>query len=142
MLTIKRLSLADAETILDAAQAKAEELKVPQDIAVVDESGYLIAFRRMDGAKFSAVEIAVNKAFTSAGGRRATREYKEVAGPTGPAFGLHTQIQGRFTIIGGGIPVVVDGNVIGAVGVSSGSAVQDHEVAAAGIDAFMSSVAA
>lgn len=140
MLNIKRLSLGDAKTILAAAEKKAEELGVPQDIAVVDESGYLIAFTRMDGAKFSAIEIAVNKAFTSAGGRRATRDYKEMAGAGGPAFGLHTQLGGRFTIIGGGVPIVVEGQVVGAVGVSSGSAVQDHDVAEAGIAAFMATL--
>lgn len=136
MLTIKRLSLRDANTILDAAEKKATEIGVPQDIAVVDESGYLVAFRRMDGAKFSAIEIAINKALTSAGGRRPTRDYKELAGAGGAAFGLHTQLGGRFTIIGGGVPIVVDGQVVGAVGVSSGSAVQDHDVAEAGIAAF------
>jgi uncharacterized protein GlcG (DUF336 family) len=140
MLTVRRLSLEDAKTILEAAERKATEIGVPQDIAVVDESGYLLTFSRMDGAKFSAIEIAINKALTSAGGRRATREYKEVAGPNGPAFGLHTQLGGRFTIVGGGIPVVVDGQVVGAVGVSSGSAAQDHEVADAGIAAFLATL--
>ncbi len=140
MLTIKRLSLADAELILDACASKAREVGTPKDMAVVDESGYLIAFRRMDGAKFSAVEIAINKAFTSAGGGRATREYKEVAGPGGPAFGIHTQLQGRFCILGGGIPVVVDGQIIGAVGISSGAATEDHTVAEAGVQAFLASL--
>ncbi len=137
MLTIKRLSLADANLILDACESKAREVGTPKDMAVVDESGYLIAFRRMDGAKFSAVEIAINKAFTSAGGGRATREYKEVAGPGGPAFGLHTLLQGRFCIIGGGIPIVVDGQIVGAVGISSGAAGEDHVVGEAGVKAFL-----
>lgn len=139
MLTVKRLSLSDAELILDACQKKAVEVGTPKDIAVVDESGHLIAFRRMDGAKYSSVEIAINKAFTSSGGGRATRDYKAVAGPGGAAFGLHTQFQGRFTILGGGIPVVVDGAIVGAVGVSSGAADEDHAVAEAGIAAFMMS---
>ena len=137
MLNLKRLSLADAQVILDACQKKAVEVGTPKDMAVVDESGYLIAFRRMDGAKFSAVEIAINKAFTSAGGGRPTRDYKTVAGAGGPAFGLHTQLQGRFTIIGGGVPVVVGGQIVGAVGISSGAADEDHAVAEAGIAAFL-----
>ena len=139
MLTIKRLSLADAQIILDACQRKAVEVGVPKDMAVVDESGHLIAFRRMDGAKFSSVEIAINKAFTSSGGGRATRDYKAVAGAGGAAFGLHTQFQGRFTILGGGIPVIVDGQIVGAVGISSGAADEDHAVGEAGIAAFMAS---
>lgn len=137
MLTIKRLSLADAKTIADACEAKAKEVGTPKDIAIVDESGYLIEFRRMDGAKFSSIDIAINKAFTSSGGGRATKDYKEIAGPGGAAFGLHTQFQGRFTILGGGIPVVVDGQIVGAVGISSGAAAEDHLVAEAGIAAFM-----
>ena len=137
MLTIKRLSLADAQIILDACQRKAVEVGVPKDMAVVDVSGHLIAFRRMDGAKFSSIEIAINKAFTSSGGGRATRDYKTVAGPTGPAFGLHTQFQGRFTILGGGVPVVIDGQIVGAVGISSGAADEDHVVAEAGVAALV-----
>jgi uncharacterized protein GlcG (DUF336 family) len=137
MLTIKRLSLTDAKTIADACEAKAREVGTPKDIAIVDESGHLIEFRRMDGAKFSSVEIAINKAFTSAGGGRATKDYKEIAGPGGAAFGLHTQFQGRFTILGGGVPVVVDGQIVGAVGISSGAAAEDHLVAEAGIAAFL-----
>lgn len=140
MQTIKRLSLDDARVIMAAAEAKADEIGVPRDIAIVDESGYLIAFHRQDGAKFSAIELAVNKAFTSAGGGRATREYKEVAGPGGPAFGLHTTLGGRFTIIGGGIPIKVDGQIVGAIGVSSGAATEDHDIAQAGVDAFMATL--
>lgn len=137
MLTVKRLSLADAQLILDGCQKKAVEVGTPKDMAVVDEGGHLIAFRRMDGAKFSSVEIAINKAFTSSGGGRATRDYKTIAGAGGAAFGLHTQFQGRFTILGGGVPVVVDGQIVGAVGISSGAADEDHAVAEAGIAAFM-----
>ena len=136
MLTVKRLSMADCDTIMAAAVAKAHEVGTPKDIAIVDESGHLLAFKRMDGAKFSAVDIAINTAFTSAGGGRATKDYKDVAGPGGSAFGIHTQLGGRFTIIGGGIPIVVDGEIVGAVGVSSGAAAEDHDVAQAGIDAF------
>ena len=137
MLNVKRLSLAGAEVVLDACQKKAVEVGTPKDMAVVDESGHLIVFRRMDGAKFSSVEIAINKAFTSSGGGRATRDYKTIAGAGGAAFGLHTQFQGRFTLLGGGVPVVVDGQIVGAVGISSGAADEDHAVAEAGIAAFM-----
>ena len=86
MLNVKRLSLADAELILDGCQRKAVEVGTPKDMAVVDESGHLIAFRRMDGAKFTAIDIAINKAFTSSGGGRATRDYKTVAGAGGPGM--------------------------------------------------------
>lgn len=140
MLNIKRLSLADAKVITAACEAKAIEVGTPKDIAIVDESGHLILFTRMDGAKFSAIDIAIDKAFTSAGGGRATREYKDVAGAGGPAFGLNTLLGGRFCIIGGGMPIVVDGQIVGAVGVSSGAATEDHDVAEAGIKAFLSNL--
>lgn len=141
MRPLNRITLEEARIILEATEAKARELGVDQNIAVVDESGHLVAFHRMDGAKFIAIEIAINKAYTAAGTRKATLEFKEVSLPGQPGFGVHTQHQGRFTILAGGIPLLVGGEVVGAVGVSSGSAQQDQEVAEAGAQAFYRRVA-
>lgn len=107
------------------------------DIAVVDDGGNLMAFQRMDGAKITSIEIAINKAFTAAGTRRGTHEYAPIGGPQGPAFGIHASHQGRFTIFGGGLPIFVEGQVVGGVGCSSGSPEQDQAVAQAGIDALL-----
>ena len=137
MLRIKRISLEIAETVIGAAMQHALAIGVPENIAVVDESGNLVAFKRMDGAKFLATEIAINKAFTSAGSRKPTSELSVTTLPGAPAFGIQTQHDGRFITVAGGFPLQVDGAVVGAIGVSSGSAGEDHAVAEAGLVAFV-----
>ncbi|MBI4468444.1 MAG: heme-binding protein [Acidobacteria bacterium] len=140
MITVPKMSLADAKLILDASEARAVQIGVPMDVAVVDDGGNLLAFHRMDGAKLTSIEIAINKAFTAAGTRKGTHEYAPVGGPGGPAFGIHASHQGRFTIFGGGLPIQVEGHTVGGVGCSSGSPEQDREVAQAGIDALFRSL--
>jgi uncharacterized protein GlcG (DUF336 family) len=136
MLEIKRLSHADAEAMLKAAEDKANEISLPMCIAVTDESGNLIAFSRMDGAKISSIRIAIDKAYTAAAARNPTSFYNEICRPGHPTFGIHVTNEGHFCIIGGGIPALVEGTVVGGIGVSSGTPDQDIEVAQAGIDAF------
>ncbi len=140
MITVPKLTLDDAKIILEGAERKAREIGVPMDIAVVDDGGNLLAFHRMDGAKITSIDIAINKAFTAAGARKATHEYAEIAQPGGPAFGIHVSNQGRFMIFGGGLPVFVDGHIVGGVGCSSGTPEQDRLVAQAGIEAFLASL--
>jgi len=136
MLTIKRLDLDDARALISGAKAKADEIGVPMCIAVTDESGQLIAFERMNGGKITSSVIAQDKAFTAAGAKRTTESYGEASQPGKPAYGINTAIGGRLSIVAGGIPVLVDGQVVGAIGVSSGTPAQDSECAAAAIDAF------
>ena len=129
-----RLTLQGARLIMAAAARKAAALGVPMDIAVVDDAGHLLVFNRMDGAKLSSIDIAVSKAWTAACARRATHEYAEIAGPGRPAYGIHVSNNGRFMIVGGGLPIFVDGGI----GCSSGTTQQDREVATAGIKALAS----
>lgn len=136
------LTLEGAKVILSGAEARAREIGVDMDIAVTDSAGLLVAFHRMDGAKLTSIDVAINKAFTAAGTRKGTHEYAEVAGAGGAAFGIHASNQGRFTIFGGGVPIMVEGQCIGAVGCSSGSAEQDRDVAEAGIAALLRALAA
>ncbi|HZP26519.1 MAG TPA: heme-binding protein [Dehalococcoidia bacterium] len=138
MLTVKRLSLEDARILLEGAEARSREMGVPMCVAVTDESGSLISFMRMDGAKVSSIDIAINKAWTAAAARRGTHEYNQAAVPGKPTFGIHTTNDGRFTIIGGGLPVVIDGEIVGGVGASTGSAEEDQWVAQAAIDHLLS----
>ncbi|MBX4893252.1 GlcG/HbpS family heme-binding protein [Rhizobium bangladeshense] len=140
MLTIKRLSLADARVLLEGARARAQEIGVPMCIAVTDEAGQLIAFERMDGGKITSTIIAQDKAYTAAGTKRTTESYGEVSQPGKPAYGINSAIGGRLLVVAGGIPVIVDGQVVGAIGVSSGSPVQDSDCAQAGIDLFLRDV--
>jgi uncharacterized protein GlcG (DUF336 family) len=140
MIMVPRLTLSDAKTIVQGAEAKAAEIGVDMDIAVVDDGGHLLAFVRMDQARVTSIDVAINKAFTAACARRATHEYAKVAGAGGPAFGITSSNQGRFMIVGGGLPIFIKGTIAGGVGCSSGSPEQDREVAQAGIDRLMAAL--
>lgn len=137
MLTVKRLDIADARVLIEGARAKAEEIGVPMCIAITDEGGNLVAFERMDGGKVTSSIIAIDKAYTAAGAKKATHEYGAVSQPGAPAYGISSAIGGRLMVVGGGLPVLVDGDVVGGIGVSSGTPAQDQEVAQAGIDTFL-----
>lgn len=133
MLTIERLSYADAQILISGAEAKALEIGVPMCIAVTDESGYLIAFQRMDGGKPLSTTLAQDKAHTAAISRKTTQAYNENCVPGNLAFGIHTSAAGRFSTVGGGIPVEVNGAMVGAIGLSGGAPEQDIACAEAGI---------
>lgn len=137
MLTIKRLSLSDAQILIEGTKVKANEIGIPMCISIVDESGNLIAFDRMDGGKATSITISQDKAFTAAAARKATHEYNEVCVPGSLAFGIHTALGGRLCVVGGGLPIYDDeGVVVGGIGLSSGTPKQDMECAAAGIEYF------
>ncbi len=136
MLNVKRLGIEDANAIISAARLKAEEIGVPMCIAVTDESGNLIAFERMNGGKITSIDLAIDKSYTAAGVRKGTDVLGEVSHPGNPAYGLSSTLGGRMVVVAGGLPVIVDGEVVGAIGVSSGSPAQDLEVAEAGIKDF------
>lgn len=140
MRSVRRLDLEDARMLICAGVEASLEMGVPQCIAVADESGTLIAFERMDGGKVSSVSIAIDKAFTAAVARNTTAFYGTVSQSGGPAWGINQTNGGRFCVIGGGIPVSVDGVVVGAVGVSSGTAEQDVQIAQAAVDRFLASL--
>lgn len=140
MLTIKRLSLADARVLIAGAVAKAEEIGVPMCVAVTDESGQLIAFERMDGGKLTSSIIAQDKAYTAAGAKRSTESYGTASQPGQPAYGINSAIGGRLLVVAGGLPVIVDGDVVGGIGLSSGTPAQDSQCAQAGIDHFLASL--
>lgn len=90
----------------------------------------------MDGAKLTSIHIAIDKAFTAAGHKLPTSAYKEMVWPGGAAYGINGTNGGRFNVIGGGLPVKdADGEVVGAVGCSTGTPAQDEQVARAGVEA-------
>jgi glc operon protein GlcG len=134
-----KLTLEGARVVLQAAQARANELGVPMDIAVVDDGGHLLAFERMDGARPSAIAISIVKAQAAAMRRAAT-------GPTmagdqvnvALALGLAIANPSCQTPIKGGVPLFADGQVVGAVGASAGTEDQDFDVATAGAAAMKS----
>lgn len=126
-----KLTHAGALKMINAAIAKAVEINVPQCITVTDDGGRLLAFVRMDGAKFLSIESSFNKAITAASARV----------PTG-GVGADVEMKlahatsGRLTNLKGGLPIVVEAMVIGAIGVGSGTGEQDLEVAKAGVAAL------
>ncbi|KAF2228005.1 hypothetical protein BDZ85DRAFT_255254 [Elsinoe ampelina] len=126
-----------AEIASAGAQAKAKELGIDFNIALVDATLHLLHFTRMPNAKLTSIQISIDKAFTAAGHRLPTSAYQgKNFLPGGPAYGIHNSNGGRFSLIGGGIPIVVDGAVVGAIGVSTGTPAQDIEVAQAGVEAL------
>lgn len=136
MKTITRLDLDDARILIAAAAAHAVEIGVPMCIAITDESGQLVAFERMEGGKVTSTTIAIDKAFTAAAAKKATHEYGASSQPGAPAYGIFSAIGGRLMVVGGGLPILHDGQVVGAIGISSGTPAQDQAVAQAGIDGW------
>jgi len=130
------VTLEDAIRVLQAAVKKAKEIGQPQDIAVCDVGGNLKAHYRMDGAHIGSVHIAINKAYTAIAFQCETKVLQDLTRPDGPIYGLSDAHGGRLVVFPGGIPLVRDGNIVGAVGVSTGSIEQDQAVAEAGAAAF------
>ncbi len=130
------VTLEDAIRVLQAAVKKATEIGQPQDIAVCDVGGNLKAHYRMDGAHIGSVHIAINKAYTAVAFQCETKVLQELTRPDGPIYGLSDAHGGRLCVFPGGIPLIRDGNIVGAVGVSTGAVEQDQAVAEAGAAAF------
>ena len=132
------ITLEVAERMIHAAKSKAEELKILEDIAVVDASGNLKAFVRMDGAWLGSIDIAIRKARTARYFDMETAEIGKMSQPGQPLFGVEHSNGGLITF-GGGIPLKdTDGMVIGAVGVSGSSVDNDAKVAKAAVEACSS----
>src|SRR3954465_8401589 len=125
-----------AREIIAAAEAKASEMGTPMVIAIVDDGGVLKAFSRMDGAALLSVQVAHDKAYTAVGFGMPTHGWHDFIKDDPPlADGAPTGID-RLVIFGGGYPIEIDGQVVGAIGVSGGHYTQDQQVAEAGLEAL------
>lgn len=133
MHTKLQLTLTEINAILDAAQKEAEASGWNVTIVVADDGGHPLGLRRLDGAAPMTAYIASEKARSAALSRKETRVFEEMINNGRTAF-LSAPLHG---FLEGGVPVVVDGQVIGAVGVSGVKADQDALVAQAGIDAII-----
>ena len=137
-----QLNLAGAEIILKAAQEKAGAMKLKNNIAVVDDGGHLLAFARMDGARPASGNTALTKAISAA-------TFRQESGPLPPqgepnvllSLSIQLASRGKITSLKGGVPILIDGQVVGAVGVGGGTGEQDAEVAKAGIEALLKALA-
>lgn len=140
MSIVKRsIDLETARRAVAAAVAKSVEMKKTMCIAVTDETGLLKAFERMDLAPQLSVEIAQNKAFTAASYRMPTHVWYEFIKNDPPLLHGITHTP-RLIIFGGGFPILEDGQVIGAIGVSGGHYTEDMEVCKAALAAIGSPV--
>ena len=140
MRQILRLERNEARHMAAAAIRKAEEIKVLETVCIADDGGYPIVLERMDRARVTGPQIAWNKAFTAAGHKRSTHLFNQA--PNGPAlpgneaFGIQLSFEGRFAVFVGGFPVVVDGEVIGGIGLSGGNGEQDTACGIAALQAL------
>jgi glc operon protein GlcG len=119
------LTVVEATRILEAARAEAEKNQWAVTIAIVDDGGHLLALLRLDGCAPIGAYIATEKARTSALGRRESKQYEDMINGGRTAF-LSAPLAGTLE---GGVPVLVDGHVVGAVGVSGVKPDQDSQVA-------------
>ena len=123
----KSISQELAQRLVDAAAAKAREIGVPMCIAVCDESGNLKAFTRMDGAALLSIGVAQDKAYTAVGFGMPTSQWHDfIKGDPPLAAGVVGAIP-RLIIFAGGNPIMVDGQLVGGIGVSGGHYSQDQQ---------------
>lgn len=137
------LTLSGARRVVSGAEAKAAEMGLKVNIAVVDDGGHLLTFARMDGARPASGYTAMTKATAAATFRQATGPVGVLPGVE-PNVLLNLSLQnaasasgGKVTTLYGGVPILVDDQIIGAVGVGGGTGEQDADVARAGIQAFL-----
>lgn len=131
------LTLEDARRMLSAAETKSTSLGIAYNIAVVDAGGHLISFVRQDGALIGSIDLAIHKAVTARIFNKATSELASLAQSGRPLFGIQESNAGKVVIFGGGIPVMLGGAIVGAVGASAGTVEQDIAVAEAAIAALV-----
>jgi glc operon protein GlcG len=129
----KALTLEAAKKMATAAHAEAVKNNWRMVIAVVDEGGHLLYLERMDETQTGSIRVAIQKARSAAAFKRPTKVFEDaVAGGRNAILGLS-----GATPIEGGVPIMVDGKLIGAIGASGGTAPQDGQVAKAGVDALV-----
>ncbi|MFM1879960.1 MAG: hypothetical protein RLZZ344_194 [Pseudomonadota bacterium] len=133
MIQKPSLTLEDVERIGTAAVAEARKNNWAVAIAICDEGGHLLWFQRLDGAPITSAYIAPQKARTAAMGKRETKIYEDIINNGRTAFLSAPELEGMLE---GGVPILVDGYCVGAVGVSAVKSFEDAQVAKAGIAAL------
>jgi uncharacterized protein GlcG (DUF336 family) len=130
------VTLDQAEKISEAAKAKAKEIGVPMNIAIVDEGANLVSFHRMDNAWLGSGDISIKKAKTARFFDMNSGEIGKLSQPGGPLYNIEHSNGGLISFPGGVVLKDGSGKIIGAIGVSGGSVDQDHAVATAGAAAL------
>jgi uncharacterized protein GlcG (DUF336 family) len=130
------LTLTAARRMIAAAESMARELRVAMSIAVVDGGDQLVAFVRMDGADLVTVSLARDKAFSALMNRMPTRDLAPLVQPGAEFYGYDSLAGGRMIVFAGGMPLERGGVLVGAIGVSGGSAEEDQQAADAAVAAL------
>ena len=133
---METITLEEARRVISAAEQKAQEIDCPMDIAVVDAGGNLKTHVRMDGAFIGSINVSINKAYTAIAFQMETKNLAPLAQSGQELFGLSDAAGGRIVVFAGGVPLRRDGEIVGAVGVSTGTVDQDQQAAEAGAAAF------
>lgn len=133
---LNSITLEAAKKMGVEALKKATEINVPVVFSVVDNGGNLLYLERMDKAFVTSIDIAINKAFTAWALKKGTNEISEDVLPGQSLYGLNTTNNCRIITFGGGFPIVINGEIIGAVGVSGGTVEEDMSIAKAGLSAL------
>jgi uncharacterized protein GlcG (DUF336 family) len=134
--TKQTLTLEAANMAVAASIAKSSELGVLSVVAVYDEGGTLKALAAMDGARFTSVQFALDKAWTSARRQAKTQDLSDANSMQPETFWRSFLKQPQMTLLGGGLPIIVDGQVVGGIGSSGGTIPQDTDVTTAGLEAI------
>lgn len=126
------MSLQLATALIAEVEAEAARMGVKAVVAVSDASGRPVAIHCMDGSYIGSFDVALNKTYTSVAFQMSTAELAELAAPGGSLYGIQNTNEGKIVIFGGGEPLMLDGVMIGAIGVSGGTAEQDTRLGAYG----------
>jgi glc operon protein GlcG len=137
MVNITSLGLEEALKAIAAVTAELKRRNLTAVVAVADANGELIALHRLDGAPLAPINIAANKAYTAARERQPSRDIGQAARHPQTGFDISYYSDPRFVGWGGGVPVIVGGKVVGAVGVSGLPEDVDAELAALGVRAII-----
>ncbi len=128
-LVEKKLGLKEAVALIEIVEKKAAEMNLSVIIAVYNEAAHPIAVHCMDDAYIASYDIATNKAYTSAALKMSTAVLKGLSQPGQDLYGIQHTNQGKIVIFGGGMPLIQNGTIIGAIGVSGGTEAQDTVLA-------------
>lgn len=125
---VRAVTLEDAKALIEKVEKEAERVGVKAVIAVSDAAGRPIAVHCMDGSYIGSYDIAVNKTYTAVAFQMPTKELAKLAAPGGSLYGIEHTNEGKIVIFGGGEVLCRNGQIVGAVGISGGTAKQDTQL--------------
>ncbi len=128
------ITLEDAKKVMAAAEAEAKSNGWPVVIHIVDSTDHLVLVQRLDNTQYGSLIVAEGKARTALNFRRPSKAFQDLIGGGGPGHGFLSFP--HITAVQGGLPIIVDGKIIGAIGVSGVTSAQDEQIGAAGIKAL------